>query len=143
MTMVEPTGQATGESAPGPPPVLLDRSLRVAGGVVAVAVAAITALIEIFYTPLRVGGVLIGVSVLLAVVVNFWLPRFTVAVTGSGWVALLPPLVWFALTMVAAGKRPEGDVLLTNWTGLLMIFAGSLSFAIGGYRLINPAPRTL
>ena len=145
--MVEPVGPAgpTGEPsaaapATGPGGLAVDRALRIVGGVVAVTLAAVTALIEIFYTPLRMGGVLVGVSVALAVVVNFFLPRFTVAVTGSGWVALLPPLAWFALTMVAAGKRPEGDILLTSWMGLLMIFAGSVAFAVGGYRLINPPP---
>jgi hypothetical protein len=117
---------------------VFDAAERVVGGVVAVALAAVTALIEIFYTPLRVGGVLIGVSVVVAVVVNYWLPRFTIAVTGVGWIALLPPLVWLGLTMAAAGRRDEGDILISSWVGLLMIFAGSIAFAAGGYRLILP-----
>ncbi len=116
-------------------------ALRVAGGVVAVALAVVTALIEIFYTPLRVGGVLVGASVVLAVVVNFYLPRFTVEATGVGWVALLPPLAWFGLAVVAAGRRGEGDILITNWVGLLMVFAGSIAFAAGGYRLMVPPRR--
>jgi hypothetical protein len=134
---------AVAAAPPGGLHLLLDGALRVAGGVVAVAVAATSALLEVFFSPLRVGGVLVGVSVVVAVGVNYWLPRFTVAATGRGWVALLPPLVWFALTVLAAGRRGEGDVLLGNWVGLVTIFAGSLAFAAGGYRLLLPVSRPL
>lgn len=114
------------------------RAVRIAGGVVALALTVVTALVEIFYVPLRVGGVLVGASVLLAVLINFWLPRYTVALTGTGWVALLPPLIWFALMLLASVRRTEGDLLLAgdNWVGLATIFAGSLAFAAGGYTLL-------
>lgn len=113
--------------------------IRVAGGVVATILAAITALIEIFYTPLRLGEYLIGVSAVMAVLVNFWLLRFTVAVTGAAWTGLLPAVVWFGLMMAASDRSDEGDVLLAadNWVALVTIFAGSLSFAAAGYRVIN------
>jgi hypothetical protein len=129
---------------PGPLRVAVAVALRIAGGVVAVGLAALTGLIEIFYSPLRIGGVLIGASVVLAVVVNYWLPRYTVAVTASGWAALLPPLVWFGLMLVAADRTTEGDLLITGegWAGLATMFAGSVAFAFGGYRLIlPPGPR--
>jgi hypothetical protein len=140
-TPAPPPGQAppAGEVPPAvEAPVPDSAAVRVAGGVVAVALAVVTALIEIFYTPLRVGGVLVGASIVLAVVVNFYLPRFTVAATGVGWVALLPPLAWFVLSVAAAGRRGEGDILLTNWVGLGTVFAGSIAFAAGGYRLMVP-----
>jgi hypothetical protein len=139
-----PPAPAPGEAPPpGEAPAARDSvALRVAGGIVSVALAAVTALIEIFYTPLRVGGVLVGASIVLAVVVNFYLPRFTVAATGVGWVALLPPLAWFLLAVTAAGRRGEGDILLTNWVGLGTVFAGSIAFAAGGYRLMVPRQRS-
>jgi hypothetical protein len=147
--MVEPAPAApaaAGAPSPGARAragTVLGPVLRVAGGVVAVLLAALSALLEVFFSPLRAGGVPVGVSVVLAVAVNYLLPRFTVAVTGKGWAALLPPLVWFALIMVAAGRRNEGDVLLGNWVGLATIFAGSLAFAAGGYRLMLPPSRPL
>jgi hypothetical protein len=118
----------------------LDTALRVAGGLVAVVATAATAVIEIFFAPLRVGGVLVGASVLLAVVANIALVRFTVAATGTRWAAAGPAVIWFALMIVASGKRHEGDLLLAagNWVGLTMIFAGTGAFAIAGYRLILP-----
>jgi hypothetical protein len=140
MTALYPEGETRPpDAAPGGP---LDTTLRVAGGVVAVLLAALTAVIEIFYTPLRVGGVLIGVSAIAAVVVNYLLVKYTVAATSKRWTPLLPALVWFALMLVASDRRPEGDLLLAqgNWVALVTIFGGSLSFAVAGYRLILAPP---
>jgi hypothetical protein len=133
------------DAAPKPPPPWLDAAhlaLRIVGGLVAVAAAAVTALAEIFFAPLRVGGVLIGASVVFAVVANVAIVYFTVAATGARWPALVPPVVWFALMLLASGRRGEGDLLLTsnNWVGLVTIFAGSLAFAGAGYRLIQSRP---
>lgn len=116
--------------------------IGVAGGFVAVVAAAVTALAEIMLAPLRVGGVLIGASVLVAVAVNLMLVWFTHYVTGSRWALLLPALAWFAVMLTAAGRTTEGDFLLvTNWVGAAMVIAGSVAFGLGAYRLIVP-PRT-
>lgn len=145
MTAAQPDAASAPVAAPVPPGRLrevLDTVLRVFGGVVAVALAMVTAVIEIFYAPLRVGGVLIGASVLVAVVANYWLLRYTVAVTGSGWAGLLPPAAWFALMLAAANRRQEGDLLFAagNWVALVTIFLGSLAFAVAGYKmLIQPS----
>jgi hypothetical protein len=140
MTALYPQGPARPANAASTG--ALDTALRVVGCVVAVVLAAVTAVIEIFFTPLRVGGVLIGVSAVAAVIINYVLVRYTAAVTGRRWTALLPALVWFGLVMAAAGRRPEGDLLLAqaNWVALLMIFAGSLAFAAAGYRMIVAPP---
>ena len=104
----------------GPPPgwqVVAGVLLRVFGGLVAVVATVITAMIEIFFAPLRVGTTLVGASVLLAVVANVALVRFTVAVTGSKWAAAGPALIWFALMIVASDRTTEGDLLLASTTG--------------------------
>lgn len=145
MTTAQPAAVPAAEAIPVPPgrrlaalDAALDTALRVLGGVLAVALAALSAIVEIFYVPLRVGGVLVGISVVAAVVINYWLPHFTVTATGSGWAGLLPPVVWFGLMLLASDPRTEGDVLLPmgNWVALVTIFAGSLAFAFAGHRLL-------
>jgi hypothetical protein len=137
---------AAEQAAPPAPPARwvagLETTLKIIGGLVAVVATVATALVEIFYAPLRIGGVLVGASVVLAVVANVALVRFTVAATGAKAVALLPPVIWFGLMMVASNRRTEGDILLAgeNWVGLTTIFAGSLAFGVAGYRLILAPP---
>ncbi|MEO3922936.1 hypothetical protein ABGB07_03510 [Micromonosporaceae bacterium B7E4] len=119
----------------------VDLVLRVVGGVVAVVAAAVTAVLELILSMLRVGGVLIGVSVLVTVLANVALGWFAPRVVGRRWALALPAVVWFALMVVAAGGTSEGDVLIAanNWVGLVMIFAGSVTFAVMGFRTImNP-----
>ena len=136
-----PAGQPAEATRPQPWAGVLDGALKAAGGLVAVVATVVTAAVEIFYVPLRVGGVLVGASVVLAVVANVALVRFTVAATGAKSAALLPPLVWFGLMMLASSRQVEGDILLpgNNWVGLATIFAGSLAFGVAGYRLILSA----
>ncbi|MFI5843577.1 hypothetical protein ACIA8K_28115 [Catenuloplanes sp. NPDC051500] len=121
-----------------------DLALRVTGGVLVVLAAAVTAVLEVFFTPLRVGGFLIGLSALAAVVANVALAWFAYRTVGAKWAVALPALTWFAVLMVAAGSTPEGDILLvdTNWVGLATIFTGSMAFAIVAYRMILPPHRS-
>ena len=85
---------------------------------------------------------LIGVSVVAAVLLNYWLLRFAVAVTGAAQAALLPPLVWFGLMLVASDTTAEGDILLAadNWVALSTIFAGSI-YVRGGRLPHDPVAR--
>jgi hypothetical protein len=115
----------------------VDLALRVAGGFLSVAGAVLTALVELFLAPLRLGGELVGVSVLVAVAANVALSRFAHETVGRTWAIALPALAWLAVMMAAISRTTEGDLLLTdNWVSLLLIFAGSLTFAVVGYRLI-------
>lgn len=129
-----------------PPPAwlpVLDKVLRVAGGLLAAAAAALSATLELLLATLRVGGHLVGVSVLLAVVANAALSWFAHRAVGRGWAVAIPAVVWFGLMVVAAGGTAEGDILLAgdNWVGLGMIVAGSMAFAVVGFRMVlNPAP---
>ncbi|MEQ4303274.1 hypothetical protein ABNF97_18110 [Plantactinospora sp. B6F1] len=119
-----------------------DLVLRVVGGVVAVVAAAVTAALELMLSMLRVGGVLIGVSVLVTVLANVALSWFAPRAVGRRWALALPAVVWFALMVVAAGGTSEGDVLIAanNWVGLVMIFAGSVTFAVMGFRTVMNPP---
>ncbi|HEV8568478.1 MAG TPA: hypothetical protein VGQ92_15605 [Actinoplanes sp.] len=117
----------------------LDRTIRIAGVVISVLAAIVTGALEIFSTQLRIGGVLVGVSILAALVANPAIAWFAVTTTGRRW-ALGPPwIVWTIVMLGAAGIRTdEGDYLISgsDWVALVMILVGSLAFAVYSYRMI-------
>jgi hypothetical protein len=121
----------------------LDRTIRIAGLVIAVLAAIFSGLLELFFTTLRVGGFLIGVSILMAVVANTAIAWFAVTTTGRRW-ALGPPwALWTLMMLFAAGVRTtEGDYLLggNDYVALVMILVGSLTFAVYSYRMILKRP---
>jgi hypothetical protein len=116
----------------------LDGALRLAGLAVAVALAAVSALYEVFLSALYWHATRVPVSVVLAFGGNLALVWFTHRVTGRRVAVLAPALVWLALTMTATGRTTEGDLVLAgnNWISLGTLLAGSLGFAIGAYRLL-------
>lgn len=128
----------------GPPPAwvpALDLALRVLAGLIVTVAAVLSAALELILATVRVGGHLVGISVLLAVVANTALAWFAHRAVGTGWAVAIPAVIWFGLMVVAAGGTAEGDILLAgnNWVGLGMIVAGSMAFAVMGFRLIlNP-----
>ena len=131
-----------------------DPAIRVAGVVISVLAAFLSGALEVLLSTLRAGdlttiwrgdpigsgsGPLLGVSVLLAVAGNLGIAWFAVSTTGRRW-ALGPPwALWTLLMLFAAGVRThEGDYLINgdDWVALVMILAGSLTFAIYAYRMI-------
>jgi hypothetical protein len=139
--VIGPAATGPGRSEPGPgaePARRNDLILRLLGLLVAVVAAVASGVLEVFLVPLRIGTVLVGVSVLLAVLGNLTLVWFTYAVTGRRWAVALPALAWFAVFLPASGQTAEGDLLLTgnNWVGITTTLAGSVAFAIGASRLI-------
>ena len=118
--------------------------LVAAGLLVAILATVVTAVAEFYLTPVRLGGVPIGVAVVFAAVANWGLSWFAVTTTGRRW-ALIPPwALWTIIMVFAAGVRTrEGDHLLSgnDWIALVMILAGSLSFAVFAYRLILTRPK--
>jgi hypothetical protein len=133
-------------AAPRPPSRSSELALRITGGVVSVLATLITGVLEVLLAPLRVGGVLIGVAAVVAVLANAAIGWFAVATVGRRWAVGPPWAIWTALMFFAAGVRTEeGDQLLSgdNWVGLVMILLGSLTFALHAYRLIlrGDAPR--
>lgn len=129
--------------APAPPgrtpSAAAEWSVR-AGGVVVVLVATVvTAVAELYLTPLRIAGVPTGVAVPCAAVANWGLAWFAVTTTGRRWALGLPWVSWTVIMLFAAGVRTtEGDYLLRSgdWVALVTILVGSLAFAIYAYRVI-------
>jgi len=125
--------------------------LRVAGGVIAVVAALVTALAELMIAPLRLGGHLIGVAVIATVVGNLALGWFAYTTVGRKWAVVLPAAAWLVLMVTASGRTTEGDLLLVgpqggavvdgnSWVGVVMILAGSIAFAVVGFRLMLAQP---
>jgi hypothetical protein len=110
-----------------------------AGSAIAVVVAAAwLALVEVFWLPLRVAGVLVPVSVVAAVVGNLMLVALALRLTGSRLVAVLPALVWLTVAVGAMVRRPEGDLILIGGGALglvnlafLLLGVTAAAFAVG------------
>jgi hypothetical protein len=121
---------------------VLDVLLRIAGAVVAVWGGVLLGTYATFLTAYRIGTVLVPVSLVLAVAGNLALIWFAYLTTGNKWLALLPGLVWAALSFVGATRTSEGDLVLyqSNWVGTVYLFAGSITVAVAAYRLIVPKP---
>jgi hypothetical protein len=98
-------------------------------GLLAVGAAAWLALVEVFWLPLRVGGVLVPVSVAAAVAGNLLLVDQAFRRSGSRVVALLPALTWAVVAIGAAIRRPEGDLVLVGGGGLGLV---GLAFLLCG-----------
>jgi hypothetical protein len=124
-------------------------------GVVAFVAAAWLAVVEVFWLPLRVAGVLVPVSILAAVVGNLLLVGMALRRTGSRLVAALPALTWAGVVVAAMDRRPEGDLLLTGGGALgrvnlafLLLGVTAAAIAVGralatrpsGGPAVRPAP---
>jgi len=123
--------------------VAVDRAVRAAGVLISILAAVVTAVAELYLTPLRIGGVPIGVAVLFAAAANWSICWFALTTTERRW-ALAPPwVVWTVFMLVATGVRTtEGDYLLggDDWIALVMILVGSLTFAAYTYQaILRPA----
>jgi hypothetical protein len=146
-------GDARSESPP--PPSRFDGAfqtgLRVAGGVIAVIAALVTAVAELMIAPLRLGGHLIGVAVVATVLANLALGWFAYTTVGRKWAVTLPAAAWLVLMVTASARTTEGDLLLVgpqgdavvdrnSWVGVAMILTGSIAFAVVGFRLMLAQP---
>jgi hypothetical protein len=116
----------------------LPAAQRVAAGVLTLAIALWMALVEVFWLPLRVAGVLVPVSVVAAVVANLLLPRLALRVSGSRLFAALTGIVWLVVVVAAMIRRPEGDLIITGGgaTGIvnlafLLLGVLAAAFAVG------------
>jgi hypothetical protein len=143
MTLEAPVSSPTDPVPPPEPSRVLDVTIKTAGAVVSVLAAIFSAFLEIFMTPLRLGGVPIGVAIVAAVAGNLAISWFALLTVGRRW-ALGPPwAIWTLIMFVAAGVRTtEGDYLLSgdDWVALVMILVGSLTFAVFTYRTILKGP---
>jgi hypothetical protein len=105
------------------------RSSAFGWGIVAVLASGWLALVEVFWLPLRIGGVLVPLSVVVAVVGNLMLTTAAHRLSGSRVVALLPALVWLVVAVAGMMRTSEGDLVLTGGGALGTI---SLAFLLLG-----------
>jgi len=110
----------------------------VGGGALAVVVAVWLAVVEVFWLPLRIAGVLVPLSVVVAVVANLLLPRLALRLSGSRLVAVLTGVAWLVVVVAGMIRRPEGDLLITGGgaTGVvnlafLLLGVLAAAFAVG------------
>ena len=120
---------------------------RVGWAVAIVVVAAWLALVEVFWLPLRVGGILLPLSVPAAVAGNLLLVGTALRLTRSRLVAVLPAAVWLVVVVAAMMRRPEGDLVIIGRgalgaVGLTFLLAGVLAAAVAvGRALATPRTR--
>jgi hypothetical protein len=107
-------------------------------GITAVVVATWLAVVEVFWLPLRVGGVLVPISVLAAVVGNLLVVGSAYRWSRSRVVAVLPAVAWLVVALGATRRRPEGDLLIVGtgalgYVGLAFLGVGvvAAAFAVG------------
>jgi hypothetical protein len=107
-------------------------------GTAALLVGTWLALVEVFWLPLRVGGLLVPVSILAAVVGNLLVVGTVHRWSGSRVVAVLPVLAWLVVALAATRRRPEGDLLIVGtgalgYVGLAFLLVGAVAaaFAVG------------
>ena len=125
-------------SPPKPPP----RWVRLVGGLLVGVAAVEAALLEVFYIPLRIGRVVLPVSVVAAVLLNVALPRLMYAATRSRWATALPAVLWLVVVIGFSVGRPEGDVVLPgNVRGLALLFGGAAAAAYGVAKALPPPGR--
>ena len=142
---VEPAAAtASPEPAPGgaggsPWAARLNRAIGIVGFVVALLLAALSALFEALLTPLYWGETRFPLALPLAVLGNAALAWFTVTVTGRRLAAAGPAVVWTALMVVASSRTTEGDLVLTgnNWVGVATMLVGTVTFGVAGFLLVR------
>jgi hypothetical protein len=103
---------------------------RAVGGLVVVVVAVWLALVEVFWLPLRIGGLLVPLSVVAAVVGNLLLPGWALRVTGSRLVAGLTGVAWLGVAVAGMIRRPEGDLIITGGGATGVVNLGFLLFGV-------------
>ena len=94
-----------------------------------------------FLVPFRVGGTLVPVSVVIAVVGNVLVGRAAARLAGSTG-ALLTGVLWTGVALVLASRRAEGDVVVPgSAVGMVFLLAGVLASAVAyGAAVLRPAP---
>lgn len=112
--------------------------------VVACGCSAMLALYACLLVPLRLGGRLAPIAVLLAVVTTAGIPQLLLRLRAPIWGAALPYLVWLAVVFYVSQGTSEGDVILPGGGGTSYVAYGVmlLGFLAGivslGWRSIVP-----
>jgi hypothetical protein len=114
-------------------------------GLVTALVSLWLTLAEVFWLPLRAGGVPVPVSILVAVTANLLLPPTALRLSRSRVVAVLPAGVWLVVVIGGMSRRPEGDLVITGGgpTGtvnLAFLLVGALAAALALGRVLGGGP---
>jgi hypothetical protein len=122
-----------------PQPAARPRAGLLALGYLVFAVAgAMTAAIEVLLVPSRIGQTLVPLAPALAVLSNLALPALSRGLTDTRASAVPPYAGWLATTLVLAGARPEGDVLLpagdAAYISYSLLGLGTLAGALAVWR---------
>lgn len=114
--------------------------LAVLAGLVALPLGVALGVVGSFLVPLRVDAVIAPVSIALALGGNFAAGLLVGTTAGSRLVAALPGLGWFAVVLVFASSRPEGDLVVPGTlVGGLFIATGAIAAAVAVVR-VRPVP---
>jgi hypothetical protein len=97
--------------------------------------AVLFAVVGAFLAPLRIGSVLVPVSLLLAVAGPALAIRFAAAATGKRALSLIPGGVWLVVTAIFSTRNTEGDLVLTelDWVAIAYPLVGGATLAYFGY----------
>lgn len=138
--MSEPAAPSPSRAVDPPPTVLF----QLAGVLLVLAATVLVAVVESFYTPLRLGTVRVPLSVGLAVVCHPFLIWWMRRVTRNVLAMIGPFVVWLAVVLPLGASRAESDLIITgkNWVATTMLYGGALLF-VGSIALLLPArPRS-
>jgi hypothetical protein len=140
---VTPTNAVTSSDAVTPvgavPERVRELVLVISGAVVSIWAAVLLAVTGAFLTPLRIGTVPAPVSILLGIGGNALIMWFAYRVTRIKVLAVVPGLIWVALTFLESGATSERDVvLLGNWVAVAYLYSGCATVAVVAYRLLLP-----
>lgn len=101
--------------------------------------AVLLAMIELLFLPLRMGAVPFPVTVLLALVTTPWLVHSAARLTGGGWTAASPLVVWVATVLLFGAAGPGGDVVFpADWRSLALLSCGLFPAAVVLGRSLGP-----
>jgi hypothetical protein len=140
-TGAERSAEAPADRQPRPPSRAAAVALAVAAVLVATFGAALTAVLSAFLVPLRIGTVAVPLSVLIVIVGNAAAVRFAYRATGRKLAMAAPAMGWLVTTMPFTVRRAEGDLVISDgWTGLAVLFCGSLALAVSAYLVIVAPP---
>jgi hypothetical protein len=139
---VAPVAPAAPDTFDRTPP-WLEWVIRGGGFAVGLAGAALLGVFGAFLTPFRIGGVLVPISLVLAVGGNLLLIWFTLTATRHKGFAFGPSVVWVVLSFVASSRTREGDLVLVdnNWVSVAYLLTGCVTIGIAAYRLILAGQR--
>ena len=113
---------------------------RSAGFALVLVLALLAALWGAFLVPLRVLGVPVPLSLVVACAANLALGTAGARLYGRLGAAL-PGLVWFVVVTTLQSRRSEGDLVVTgSLVGLLFLLLGSICAAVP-VGLARPVPR--